>query len=177
MLQFVKIAAVAAFSTALCLGVTTAASASSSGAGAVITPFAFTETENFQGTIPECFSPDLVGTTVATHTVTGNFVETPSGVFVARGKDVFDYRVDFPNGMYAFGTSTGHFSFTTAGAVMVSTQGGKEPRTVYAADGTVAARVVIHAASHLTYRDLNGDEMPQANEISANVDHFFYTCH
>jgi len=177
MLQIVKIAAIAAFSAALSLGVTTTASAASNGAGAVITPFAFTEIETFQGTIPECFSPDLVGTTVATHTVTGKFVETPSGVFGARGKDVFDYRVDFPNGMYAFGTSTGHFSFAAAGAVMVSTQVGKEPRTVYAADGTVAARVVIHAVSHLTYRDLNGDEIPQANEISANVDRFFYTCH
>ena len=31
--------------------------------------------------------------------------------------------------------------------------------------------------THITYRDLNGDGVPQADEISANVDRFFFTCH
>ena len=142
-----------------------------------VTRFTDTSTETFEGALPECFLPDLVGTNVATETVTGQSVETSSGVFHVSGTDVFAYRVDFPNGMYSYGTSTSHFSFTANGPLTVFTQGGQEPRTIYASDGTPVAQVVLHGGSHITYRDLNGDGVPQADEISANVDRFFFTCH
>jgi hypothetical protein len=157
---------------------TTAANAAASGSGAVVTRFAFASTETFQGALPECFLPDLVGTNVATDTVTGQTVETARGMFQVSGTDVFYYRVDFPNGMNAFGTSTSHFSFiANPNGVTVFTQVGKEPRTVYAADGTVVAEVVIHAGSHITYRDMNAGGIPQPGEISSNIDRFFFTCH
>jgi hypothetical protein len=119
----------------------------------------------------------LIGTNVASETVTGQIVEATSGVFHVSGSTVYDYRVDFPNGTYAFGTSTSHFSFTTNGSVAVSTEAGREPRTVYAADGTPVAQAVLHGGSHLTFHDLNGDGTPQPEEISAQVDRFFFTCH
>jgi hypothetical protein len=154
-----------------------AAGAADSSSGATVTEFSSTNYETFRGALPECFQPDLVGTNVATETTTGQIVSTPSGVFTVHGTNVFDYRVNFPNGMYAFGTSTSHFSFVATGKVTVFTQFGKEPRTVYARDGTPVAEVVIHAGSHITYHDLNGDGQPQPNEISASVEKFFFTCH
>lgn len=71
--------------------------------------------------------PDLVGTNVATETVTGQSVVTSSGIVHISGTDVFAYRVDFPNGMYSYGTSTSHFSFTANGPLTVNTQGAENP--------------------------------------------------
>ncbi len=165
--------------TAAALAVTTifAASSPARATGAVHTSFTVISHESFEGTLSECFEPDLVGTNVATETLTGQSVETSSGVFTVHGTDVFAYRVDFPNGMYAFGQSTAHFSFVAARGVTVFTQFGKEPRTIYAADGTPVVQAVLHGGTHLTYKDLNGDGQPQPNEISASVDRLFFTCH
>jgi hypothetical protein len=140
--------------------------------------FNFTFTETFETPLPECFVEDLVGTAVNTVTFAGQWVETSSGVFHVRGTETIAFRVDFPNGMYADGTATSHFSFTANGSVVVSTEvAARDPRTIYASDGTPIVQVVIHAGSHVTYRDLNGDGEPQADEISASVDRFFFTCH
>ena len=78
--------------------------------------------------------------------------------------------------MYAYGQSTAHFSFVATPNVTVSTQVGKAPRTVYVADGTPVIQLVLHGETHITFQDLNGDGQPQPNEISANVDRFFFTC-
>lgn len=138
--------------------------------------FEFTISETFQGAIPECFAPDLIGTNVATEKTTGRFTETSSGVVTVSGSNVFDYRVDFPNGMYAEGTGTSHFAFVATPNVSVQTQAGSEPRTVYSPDGEPIAKVRIHAISHVTYRDLNGNGEPDENEVSAEIDRFFFTC-
>ena len=90
---------------------------------AEVTRFTATSTEIFEGALPECFLLDLVGTNVATETVTGQSVVTSSGVVHIGGADVFAYRVHFPNGMYSYGTSTSHFSFTAKGPLTVFTQG------------------------------------------------------
>lgn len=138
--------------------------------------FEFTITETFQGAIPECFDPDLIGTNVATETTTGRFTETAHGVFVVSGSNVFEYRVEFPNGMYAEGTGTSHFAFVATTNVTVRTQAGSEPRTVYSPDGEPIAKVRIHTISHVTYQDLNGNGEPDDNEISSEIDRFFFTC-
>jgi hypothetical protein len=143
---------------------------------ATLERFTVTSTETFEGPVPECFT-DLVGTNVATETITGQSVATFSGVFHDNGTAIFDYRVDFPNGMYAYGTSTSHFSFATNGAVTVFTEVGREPRTVYASDGTPVAEAILHGGTHITYRDRNGDGVLQEDEILANWDRFFFTCH
>jgi len=158
----------------LCLATAPAAHASPS--GATHDRFQFVTSETYQGAIPECFSPDLVGTNVATETTSGRFTKTSSGVTTVSGSNVYDYRVDFPNGMYAEGVGTSRFAFIATPNVSVQTEAGSEPRIVYSASGVPVARVRIHAVSHVTYRDLNGDGQPEANEISANVDRFFFTC-
>jgi hypothetical protein len=167
-----RAAAVACATLLVVAGATQAAVAS----GATVMKFTNVSTEVFEGALPECFRSDLVGTNVVTDTATGQFVENEGGVFTVHGTDVFEYRVDFPNGMYASGTGTDHFAFVAAGAT-VSKDVVKETRTVYQSDGTPVADVVIHAVGHLTYRDRNGDGQPQADEISASVDRFFFTCH
>src|SRR5919201_230712 len=58
----------------------------------------------------ECLPPDLSGTVTGTAVVVAQLVFTDQGVH-EHGTDVSeDYRVDFPDGSYAFGTAVGHFT-------------------------------------------------------------------
>ena len=168
----------AAVTAALIAAIGLVTSPPADAAGATVTKFTDVSQEVFEGALPECFEPDLIGTNYATETVSGQIVENPGGGFTVHGIDIFDYRVDFSNGMYAYGTDTSHFAFAAnTGGTTVFTETHREPRTVYAADGTPVAQVVIHFVGHITYHDSNGDGQPQPNEISANVERFFFTCH
>jgi hypothetical protein len=145
---------------------------------AIVDRFNFTFTETFDTTVAECFVEDLVGTTVNTVTIAGQVVETSGGVFHVGGTETISFRWEAPNGMYADGTSNIHFSFTTNGSVVVDRQmESNDRRTIYASDGTPIGQVVFHAFSLVTFHDLNDDGEPQADEISASVDTFFFTCH
>jgi len=152
--------------------------APSAAAAATVTPFSFTFTETFDTPLPECFDPNLVGTTTNTNVVTGQAVETSSGVFTVHFTVDVAFHLDFPNGMFASGDGeVDHNHFVTNGSVVVSSFVSRDPHTVFNADGSIAAQIVIHAGTQLTYHDLNGDGVPQADEISASVDRFFFTCH
>jgi hypothetical protein len=50
-------------------------------------------------------------------------------------------------------------------------------RTIYATDGQPIGQVMIHARSHITFSDANGNGQPDPGEITASVDHFRFTCH
>jgi hypothetical protein len=52
----------------------------------------------------------------------------------------------------------------------------QEQRTIYSAEGQPIGEVVIHAVSHVTFRDANGNGEPDPGEITAGVDRFFFTC-
>ena len=81
------------------------------------------------------------------------------------------------------GTQTG--TETTVGQVTetgqtfqtISTTTIQEPRTIYSADGQPIGKVFLHALSHVTFRDANGNGVPDPGEITASVDRFFFTCH
>jgi hypothetical protein len=151
--------------------------APASGGGALVERFSFTTTETFEGALPECFDETLVGDNVSTETVTGQSVETPSGGESVSGTNVLTYRVDFPNGDYAIGGATAKFLFSgREGGTAVSTDQVIETRTVYAADGAPIVSVRIHALAHFTFRDRNGDGVPQPDEISVDIDRFAFTC-
>jgi hypothetical protein len=140
--------------------------------------FSDTFTETFDTTVDDCFVKDLVGTTVNTGTIEGQVVETSRGVLHFGGTVTISFRWEAPNGISADGTSTAHFSFTTNGSVFVDrTMENNDRRTIYAADGTPMGQIVIHFFSLVTFHDLNGDREPQADEISASIDTFFFTCH
>ena len=167
-----------AAATAAALALAGGTHAHAAGSGASVTRFSFTITETFDTTVDDCFVKDLVGTTVNTQTTAGQVVETSPGVSHVGGTVTISFRWEAPNGISADGTSTAHFSFTTNGSVVVDRQiENNDRRTIYASDGTPIGQIVIHAFSLVTFHDLNGDREPQADEISASIDRFFFTCH
>jgi len=146
-------------------------------ARATVGKFSDTVTETGSTALPECLPPDLVGSLSLTSVVTGHFTETTTGFHVA-GTNTESYRVDFPDGRYVLGVATSHFAFNVSGSGRTTTKTViREPRTIYDANGDRIGRVFIHAVSVITYRDANGNGMPDDGEITANVDRFFFTCH
>jgi hypothetical protein len=137
----------------------------------------FTETsETGTAVLPECLPPDLVGTQTLTNTTKGTFAETATG-FHIEGFETLAYRVDFPDGRYVIGLAVGRFNFNaTPSGQTTFTVAIREPRTIYNAAGEPVGTVFIHALSHMTYRDLNGNGSPDDGEITSNIDRFFFTC-
>jgi len=128
--------------------------------------------------LPECLPPELIGTVTGTETTVGQFTDTNQGSHV-HGTTTFDYQVDFPDGRYVLGTAIEPFDFnvnlqsgqtTNTGAI-------QEPRTIFAADDQPIGQVMIHALSHVTFSDANGNGQPDPGEIMASVDNFRFTCH
>jgi hypothetical protein len=138
--------------------------------------FGFTDTEPLPvaTALPEC-GDDTVGSQVGTETVAGQVTDTGT-TFHAHGTDTLAYTVTFADGRYVTGGSVEHFSFTAAGPLATNTVAIHESRTVFSTDGQAVGTVRIHALSHLTYRDADGDGAPDPGEISAGVDRFFFTC-
>lgn len=151
-----------------------AADASAAQARAEVVPFESSEPLPDVGALPECLDT-TVGSQSGTETSVGKLVDT-GATFHAHGTSTLVYTVTFADGRYVTGSAAAHFSFTAAGSVTVFTVAINESRTIYSADGQVAGTVRIHAVSHMTAQDLNGNGTPDPGEISANVDRFFFTC-
>jgi hypothetical protein len=133
----------------------------------------------FSGTtaLPECLPEDLVGTLTGTNRQVGHVAETDRG-FHVHGTETESYTVVFPDGSYVEGVATGHFKFNVtfrSGTTSVTTVI-QEPRTIFDANDEPIGKVFIHAVSHITYRDVNGNGEPDEGELRANVDRFFFTC-
>jgi hypothetical protein len=144
-------------------------------AQATVFRFQFQEPLPDSTALPECLPPDLVGTQTGTETTIGQVTDTGHS-FQVHGTTTLEYRVVFPDGRYVVGTSVEHFSFVANRPQTVSTSVVQEPRTIYSADGQPIGRVLIHALTHVTFRDANGNLTPDPGEITANVDRFFFTC-
>jgi hypothetical protein len=144
-------------------------------AQAIIDRFEFQVPLTGSTSLPECLPPDLVGTQTGTETTVGQVTETGQ-TFQAHGTTTLEYRVVFPDGRYIVGTAVEHFSFIAAGPQTVNTTTIQEPRTIYSAEGEPIGQVFIHAVSHVTFRDANGNGEPDPGEITASVDRFFFTC-
>jgi hypothetical protein len=126
--------------------------------------------------LPECLSSDLVGTQIGTETTVGQVVDTGRS-FHVHATTTLEYRVVFPDGRFVVGTAVEHISFNANAPQTVNTTTIQEQRTIYSAEGQPVGTVVIHAVSHLTFRDANGNGEPDPGEITASVDRFFFTCH
>jgi hypothetical protein len=155
------------------------ASASGSFAHAEVGTFFFQSPVTDPTSLPECLPPelaDIVGTQTGTDTVAGHFTALDSG-FHVEGSEDLAYRVDFPDGRYIVGDAPARFVFNTSiSGETVSTVVIREPRTIYDADGQPIGGVIIHALTHVSYRDVNGNGQPDPGEIRASVDRFFFTC-
>jgi hypothetical protein len=145
-------------------------------AQATVFRFEFQELLPESTSLPECLPPDLAGTQTGTETTVGQVTET-GRTFHVHGTTTAEYRVVFPDGRYVDGTAVEHFSFNVNGPQTTSTTAIQEPRTIYSADGQPIGRVFIHALSHITFRDANGNGAPDPGEISSSVERFFFTCH
>ncbi len=128
--------------------------------------------------LPECLPPELIGTVTGTETTVGQFTDTTTG-FHVHGTDTLDYQVDFSGGRYVLSTAVEHFDFNVNlhSGQTTNTDVIQEPRTIYAANGQPIEQVMIHALSHITFRDANGNGQPDPGEITASVDDFRFTCH
>jgi hypothetical protein len=147
-------------------------------AGATVFRFHFEQPEVFETALPECLPADLVGIATGVEITDGQAVETPSGGFEVRGTTSFRSRVDFPDGRYVLSPGgIEHFNFEfNRGGTVVTKSVTREPRTIYDASGAAVGRVTIHADTHLTFHDANGNGVPDDGEVTASVDKFFFTC-
>ena len=126
--------------------------------------------------LPECLPPDLIGTQAGSETFSGQVTDT-GRTFQVHGTGTMVYRVTFPDGRYVDGTAVDHLVFVLNAPLTVFNDVIQEPRTIYSATGEPVGQVIIHALSHVTYQDVNGNGTPDPGEISAQVDSFFFTCH
>ena len=145
-------------------------------AQATVFRFSVTQTFTFTAPLEGCLPEDLVGTVTVTETSTGQVVDSGK-VFTVRGVDEFDYRLELPDGRYVqSGINRDRFVFVANPPLTVFNVVTQDFRTIYAADGTPVGTLSIHAGSHFTFRDLNGNEMPDPGEISAEFGYFRLRC-
>jgi len=146
-------------------------------AQATVFRFSDTHTETFSSPLEGCLPEDLVGTVTLTETATGQVVDTGT-VFTVRGVNEFDVRVEFPDGRYVQSgrINRDRYIFVANPPLTVQNVVIQDFRTIYAADGTPLGTLSIHAGFHITFRDLNGNEMPDPGEVSAEVGYFRLRC-
>ena len=146
-------------------------------AGATVSHFHFEQLEAFETSLPECLPADLIGLSTGSEITDGQAVETPSGGFNVLGTTAFSYRVDFPDGRYVLGNTIEDFNFHfSSGETVVIKSVVREPHIVYDATGQPIGSGTIHAISHLTFHDANGNGQPDDGEVIASVDKFDFTC-
>ena len=145
-------------------------------AQATVFRFSDTHTETFTAPLEGCLPENLFGTGTLTETSTGQVVDTGT-VFTVRGVNEYDYRLTLPNGMYVqSGLNRDRYVFIANPPLTVYNVVTQDFRTIYAADGTPIGTLAIHAGMHITYRDLNGNGMPDPGEITAQFEYFRLRC-
>jgi hypothetical protein len=125
-----------------------------------------------------CLGPGATGTVTGTSTVVGRFTETgpPALNFHAHGTDTSEYRINFADGRYIVGSSIERFTEIANAPQFASTAVVRDRGTLFGPAGQRLGLVIIHAVSHITFRDANGNFQPDAGELTADVDHFRVTC-
>ena len=145
-------------------------------AQATVMRFFETHTEEITTPLEGCLPEDLVGTGTLTETSTGQVVDTGK-VFTVRGVNEYDLHLVFPDGSYVqSGLNRDRYVFVANSPLTVFNLVTQDFRTIYAADGTPIGTLSIHAGMHITYRDLNGNGMPDPGEITAEFEYFRLRC-
>jgi hypothetical protein len=121
----------------------------------------------------------------ATGTITGT--ETGSGRYTENGPPAFgfhdhftvrsDFRIEYQDGRFIVGSEVAHVAENaTHRDQFVSTTTLRDSGTLYSANGEPLGPIVIRGTLHVTYRDTNGNHVPDAGEVTALVDDFRVTC-
>jgi hypothetical protein len=92
--------------------------------------------------------------------------------------ETIDYRVKIGDGRYTTGEVVNHFTVTVNPKLPLTTATSvqQEQATIYTADGQPVGEITVHIASHKTYSDLDGDLLPDPDEIIVAVDQVRITC-
>lgn len=120
----------------------------------------------------------LTLTSTATNTVTdaGRYVDTGETSHVS-GTTTQDYRTDWSDGSYSINHSPAHWEFNTnSTGQVVYTWAQQDRGTLYNADGQVIGQFSVFTLNHVTWRDANGNGLPDPGEIKSTVDQFRITC-
>ena len=133
--------------------------------------------ETFTAPEPEFIcQPAPFGVVTNTITESFHFVLRDQGVnFI--GTVIQDYRIDFVDGSYLVSVSPTHLEFnSTAHGTTVYTEVQQDRGTLYSADGQVIGIVSVFGVLHTTYRDTNGNGVPDPGEVTSEVSQFRVTC-
>jgi hypothetical protein len=117
-------------------------------------------------------------TMTGTVTTEGHFTAVDPRHFSVHGTNTSDYRADFPDGRYALGHETDHFSlsFNALRPRAVDTNAQQEEATLYAADGQPIGTITVHVIHHVTFTDENGNFEPDAGEFTSSVQRIRIRC-
>lgn len=140
--------------------------------------FQITETDPIDLTAT-CLGPDATGTITRTDTVIGRFTENgpPAFGFHDHATATSTIRVDLEDGRYILGSLAAHFDDNaTHASQLASTETTRGQSTLYAPDSQPLGPVTVRAVSHLTWRDANGNHVPDPGEFTAKVDDLRLTC-
>jgi hypothetical protein len=153
-----------------------AVSASPAHASAVVMRLSATHTDVFPVDGYFCL-PEAVGTATQTESSTGQFVDTGGGVFTFHGVDAYDLRVDFADGSYVQSRlDRDLISSVFTPSLTVFNVVTQDLETLYDAKGQPVGKIEIHAGSHLTFIDLNGNGQPDDGEIKVAFDRIRLRC-
>ncbi len=151
--------------------------ATSARAPAEVVHFSGSHTETVTTPLEGCLPEDLVGTATITETSTGQIVDTGGNVFIVSGLNEYDDRLELPGGMYVQSwVSRDRYVFVANPPLYVKNVVTQDLRTIYGADSSPIGTLSIHAGFHLTYTDVNGNETPDAGEISSQLEYFRLRC-
>ena len=163
---------------ALAVGAVGLVPAAGAAAGAVITDFVVVhEPETFTAPAFFCLPEDLVGTVVMQEISSGRAVEAPGGNFVLTGLDEFTYRVDFPDGSYVeSGINRDHFHVVANGHGDLFTRVTQDFETIYDSSGEVVGKIALNGMFVTSWHDTNRDGVPDAEELTTQVEKFRIRC-
>jgi hypothetical protein len=165
----------AAVVTALTLLTALVAAPAASAAAAQIVPIDDVSPLPAETALPECLD-DTIGQQTGTETLDGQLVVTDK-TFHFRGTNTLQYTVRFASGGTVTGTAVEHLSFNSVlGGAATQTTAVNERRTILDASGHAVGTVMIHALSHVTFRDANTNGQLDEGELAHSVDRFFFTC-
>jgi hypothetical protein len=153
-----------------------ALSASPAHAAAVVLRLSASHTDVFPVIGYFCL-PEAVGTATQTESSTGQFVDAGGHVFTFHGVDAYDLHIDFADGSYVqSGLDRDLISSVFKPPLTVVNVVTQDLETLYNAQGQPVGKIEIHAGSHLTFTDLNGNGQPDDGEIKVVFDRFRLRC-
>jgi hypothetical protein len=108
----------------------------------------------------------------------GHFTEVDERHFNVSGSNSIEYRADYPDGRFALGFETDHFSFSLNARRPVSSDmsAQQEDALLYTADGTLIGKITVRVIHHETFMDENGDFQVDPGELTSSVHRIRIRC-